>query len=192
MASDNESGLEWYQQASLLGSAIVQNQSFAAFVQNASDASTAWTTDDVAGTTINLINLRTAINRSIPSVEKFRDGIYFAQDEDGMFTYVVVRGNKLEAVFVDIIEASEQAVAFNNEGQAFPLFTYDVQTAFGSVIDGTPTLVYQDRGAYYPLVNGKVPATSANRITFAKNEATGIDEEATLTPSLSSFGSAAA
>jgi hypothetical protein len=109
------------------------------------------------------------------------DGIYFAQDAAGMFVYVAVRGGSVEAVFVDQIEGSAQATITDAEGNVFPLFTYDKQTIFGGTIEGTPTLVYQDRGSFY-LVSAQGYTQPNSRVTFARNESTGIDEEATLTP----------
>ena len=94
-----------------------------------------------------------------------------------------VLSNKANALFIDQPAATEQALIQNAEGESFPLFTYDVQRAFGTVIEGTPTLVYLDRGSYYLVSNGKVP-TTPTRVTFIKNAATGIDEEATLVPVL--------
>jgi len=98
-----------------------------------------------------------------------------------MFVYVAVRDGSVEAVFIDQIQGSEQATITDAEGNVFPLFTYDKQTVFGGAIEGTSTLVYEDRGSYY-LVSAQGYTQPNSRVTFARNEATGIDEEATLAP----------
>jgi hypothetical protein len=166
--------LEWNVQASLLGQAVVTNQSTSFEV-------TANLTDDIAGVTISLKNPLPAINNAIKATVALEDGTYFAQNDDGIFTYVVVDGGKVAAVFLDQIEASEQATIKGRDGVVYPLFTYDVQRVFGSTVEGTPKVVYQDRGVYYELENGRVPATP-DRVTFVLNELSNIDEEATLAP----------
>jgi hypothetical protein len=185
MSADNDAGTEYYEQIQILGDAIVKNQSFDAFTPRTGAAtSTNWRTDDVAGATLNLVDIRQSIRRSLeaPSAYTLEDGVYFAQNDEGVFSYVVVRANAVRAIFLDQIEATEQATITGPDGSVYPLFTYDEQRAFGATIEGTPKLVYLDRGAYYEVVNGRVP-NPAVRVTFQRTtSAPIIDEEATLTP----------
>jgi hypothetical protein len=182
-----EGDLEWFVQSQAYGEAIVKNQGLGGFTNDIATATNV-RTDDVAGVTINLLRPNQAIAAAIPASLSLRDGVYFAQDADDLFVYVVVDGGRVEAVFVDQIDPVEQAVIADREGNEFPLFTYDKQTAFGSTIEGTPTLVYLDRGVYYEVIGGRVPVGSEQvRVTFRLNETQGINEEATLAPVAGNF-----
>lgn len=163
----NESEYEWFEQMERLSEQIIYNQGIDGIhtfqrdvfgtetaVEVFTEGLTQIYTDSIAGVSVRVDRVAQAVKKSLEEAlyTDYEDGIYFAQDNDGLFGLITISDSEISSIYFDRLKTVFQA-QYEYQGEEYGLYRFIRTFDLGDVTVPKALMVYEKDGAYYSSID---------------------------------------